>query len=208
MLWVDILLMVVSGYAAFELIKFAQGRGRLKFLGLTVAAFIFTFMQATAVIGGFYATSAVTTVVGFILEWGHLICLAFILSALAVFVRESKPVFAQFPLIYTALPLFIIISYFFVYDSIVLKKWMFFLYQGGALLVSLMMYGLYSYRSRTYLIILAGIGLFLLCYILFWSFSAEARESLSWLWKLLLAGGIATTILGYKYAHKKDEHVE
>ncbi|SHF51428.1 hypothetical protein SAMN05443144_109150 [Fodinibius roseus] len=201
MLWFDILLMLTSGYAAFELIKFAQGRGRLKFLGLTIAAFIFTFMEATAVIGGFFATSAVTAVVDFIVEWGHLICLAFILSALAIFIRESKPVFAQFPLIYTALPLFIIISYFFVYDSIVLKKWMFFLYQGGALMVSLMMYGLYSYRSRTYVIILAGIGLFFLAYILFWSFSAEARESLSWLWKLVLAGGIVTTVLGYKYAH-------
>lgn len=202
MLWVDILLMLASGYAAFELIKFAEGRGRLKFLGLTIAAFIFTFMQATAVIGGLFATSAVTTVVGFIIEWGHLICLAFILSALAVFVRESKPVFAQFPLVYTTLPLFIIISYFFVYDSIVLKKWLFFLYQGGALMISLMMYGLYSYRSRTYVVILAGIGLFFLAFILFWSFSAETRESLSWLWKLVLGGGIVTTILGYKYAHK------
>lgn len=194
--------MLASGYAAFELIKFARGRGRLKFLGLTIAAFILTFMQFTVVMGGFFDTSAVITVVNFIVEWGHLICLAFILSALAVFIRESKPVFAQFPLIYTALPLFIIISYFFVYDSIVLKKWLFFLYQGGALVVALMMYGLYSYRSRQYIIILAGIALFLLCYILFWSFSEAARESLYWVWKLLLTGAIVTTIFGYKYAHK------
>lgn len=202
MLWVDVFLVVVSGYASVELIQFARGRGRLKFLGLTIAAFLFTFMQLTAVIDGIIDTSAVTTVVGFILEWGHLICLAFILSALAVFIRESKPVFAQFPLIYTALPLFIIISYFFVYDSLVLKKWLFFLYQGGTLAVALMMYGLYTYRSQKYVVILGGIALFLVCYLLFWSIPENARESFAWIWKLLLAGGIITTTLGYKYAHK------
>lgn len=199
--WIEYVLTLISGYAAFELIKFARGRGRLKFLGLTIAAFIFTFMQLTVSIGGFLDTSAVRAVVGFIVEWGHLICLAFILSALAVFIRESKPVFAQFPLIYAALPLFIIISYFFVLDSIVLKEWIFFLYQGGALLIAAMMYGVYTYRYKKYIFILVGVALFLLCYIWYWSIPSFS-ESLTWIWKPLLAGGIITTTLGYKYAHK------
>ncbi len=185
MLWVDGLLTLVGGYAAFELIKFARGRGRLKFLGLTVAACLFTFMQATVVIGSFIETSAVLSVVEFIVEWGHLICLAFILSSLAVFIRESKPVFAQFPLVYTALPLFVIISYFFVLNSIVLRNWLFFLYQGGALFVALMMYGLYTYRVKKYVTILAGVILFLICYILYWSIGAFSN-SLFWILQLIL----------------------
>lgn len=200
MLWVDILLMAASGYAAFDLINFAQGSKRLKFLGLSIAAFIFSFTQITLVIGHVMDTTAVATVVNFIVEWGHLISLAFILSALAVFIRESKPVFAQFPLIYTALPLFIIISYFFVYDSIVLKRWLFFLYEGGTLLIALLMYGLYSYRSRKYGVILGGIGMFLICFILYWSIPV-LRESMAWIWKSFLAGGIITTVLGYRYAY-------
>ncbi|HLR32335.1 MAG TPA: hypothetical protein VK074_07595 [Fodinibius sp.] len=201
MLWVDILLTLVSGYVAITCIKFARGRGRFKFLGFSIAAFIFTFVQITVVIGGFLDTQAVTNVVLFIVEWGHLICLAFILSALAVFIRESKPVFAQFPMIYTVLPLFIIISYFFVYDSIVLKKWLFFMYQGGALMVSLLMYGIYTYRSRKYIIVLSGILLFLFCYLLYWIIP-DLRESLSWIWKLLLAGGMIVTVFGQNYALK------
>ena len=199
--WADYLLTLTGGYAAYELIKFARGRGRLKFLGLTIAACIFTFMQFTVVIGGIFDTNGVTTVVNFITEWGHLICLAFILSSLAVFIRESKPVFAQFPLLYTALPLCIIISYFFVLDSIILREWLFFLYQGGALLVALMMYGVYTYRVDKYLFILAGVVLFFLCFILYWSIPA-LRDSMTWIWKVIMAAGILTAIFGYKQAHK------
>lgn len=199
--WADYLLTLTGGYAAYELIKFARGRGRLKFLGLTIAACIFTFMQFTVVLGGIFDTGGINTVVSFIMEWGHLICLAFILSSLAVFIRESKPVFAQFPLVYTALPLCIIISYFFVLDSIILREWLFFLYQGGALLVALMMYGVYTYRVDKYIFILAGVVLFFLCYILYWSIP-ELRKSMTWIWKLVMAAGILTSIFGYKRAHK------
>src|SRR5699024_2023686 len=199
--WADYLLTVVSGYAAYELIKFARGRGRLKFLGLTIAACIFTFMEVTAVIGSFFSTTAVTTVVGFIFEWGHLICLAFILSSLAVFVRESKPVFVRFPLVYTALPLFIIISYFFVLESTLLRRWLFFLYQGGALAVGLLMYGLYTYRLKKYVFIFSGVLLLFITYIIYWS-APTLSESMPWIWKTSLSAGILTAIYGYQTAHK------
>jgi hypothetical protein len=201
MIWVNSLLTAVGGYAAYELTKFARGRGRLKFLGLTIAACLFTFMQFTVVVGDILAMSAVTAVVEFVVEWGHLICLAFTLSSLAVFIRESKPVFAQFPMVYAALPLFIIISYFFVLNSSVLREWLFFLYQGGVLVVALMMYGLYAYRVQKYITIFVGAILFLFCYILYWTIGAFSA-SLFWIWKLLLASAIVTTVLGYKQAHK------
>lgn len=200
--WADYLLTFVSGYAAYRLITFARGRGRLKFLGLTIAACIFTFMQLAVVIGSFFSAPAVSSVVSFIFEWGHLICLAFILSSLAVFIRESKPAFARFPLIYTALPLFIIISYFFVLDSVILRRWLFFLYQGGILLVALLMYGLYTYRLSKYRFIFSGVIIFFLTYILYWSIP-EMSEMWVWIWKLLFSAGILVTIYGYQAAHKE-----
>ena len=198
--WADYILTIVSGYAAYRLIGFAKGRGRLKFLGLTIAAFLFTVIELTIVINGIFDSPAVSTVVGFIVEWGHLICLAFILSSLAVFIRESKPVFARFPLVYTALPLFIVISYFFVLDSMILRRWLFYIYQGGALLVALLMYGVYAYRSNKYFYILGGIVLIFICYLLYWNVPA-LQTSVPWVWKLLLSAGILTTVFGYQKAH-------
>lgn len=201
MWWADALLIIIGGYSAYELITFARGRGRLKFIGLFIATCVFVFIELFALAGTFFDNSTFTAVSTFIIEWGHLICLAFILSALAIFIRESKPVFAQFPLVYSGLPLLIIISYFFVMNSLVLKEWLFFFYQGGTLLVALMMYSIYAYRLKKYLIILAGIILFLFCYILYWSIPA-LQSNVIWLTKLLLGSAILTTTLGYKYVHK------
>lgn len=199
--WIDILLILIGLYASFELIKFARGRGRLKFLGLTIAAGIFAFLEFIVVLNSLFASSTFTSIASFIIEWGHLFCLAFILSSLAIFIRESKPVFAQFPMAYTALPLFIVISYFFVLDNIVLKEWLFFLYQAGALVIALMMYGVYAYRLNKYIYILAGVLLFLISFIAYWSFSGEdGLYSLSW--KYIISVAILTTVFGYKYAHK------
>ncbi|GAA5520716.1 hypothetical protein LQ318_03200 [Aliifodinibius salicampi] len=195
--WVDILLIFIGIYASFELIKFARGRGRLKFLGLTIAAGIFAFLEFVVVLNSLFTSSTFAAIASFIIEWGHLFCLAFILSSMAIFIRESKPVFAQFPMAYTALPLFIVISYFFVLDNIVLKEWLFFLYQAGALIIALMMYGVYTYRLNKYIYILAGVVLFLISFITYWSFSGGASS-----WKYIISVAILTTVFGYKYAHK------
>lgn len=195
--WVDILLIFIGIYASFELIKFARGRGRLKFLGLTIAAGIFAFLEFIVVLNSLFTSSTFATIASFIIEWGHLFCLAFILSSMAIFIRESKPVFAQFPMAYTALPLFIVISYFFVLDNIVLKEWLFFLYQAGALVIALMMYGVYTYRLNKYIYILAGVVLFLISFITYWSFPEDASS-----WKYIISAAILTTVFGYKYAHK------
>lgn len=199
--WVDILLIFIGLYASFELIKFARGRGRLKFLGLTVAAGIFAFLEFIVVLDSLFTSSTFAAIASFIIEWGHLFCLAFVLSSLAIFIRESKPVFAQFPITYTAFPLFIVISYFFVLDNIVLKEWLFFFYQAGALVVALMMYGVYTYRLNKYIYILAGVILFLISFITYWSFSGDAVLYAS-SWKYFISIAILTTVFGYKYAHK------
>ncbi len=203
MTWVAFGLTIIGGYVALKLTKLTQKNGRLKFLGLTIAASIFVVMQFSIFIDGMVTNPGYTAISDAIVEWGHVVCLAFILSSLAIFVRESKPVFAQFPMLYTALPLLIVFSYFLVKDTYALKRWLLAIYQGGAILVSILMYSVYTYHKQQYAMILIGVSVFLFSYLLFW-YVPGVSESYSWIWKLLVASGMITTILGYEKVELQD----
>lgn len=201
MAWVSFLLVLVSGYCTFKFAILTNKEGRLKYLGFTIASGLFLLMQLS-ILGAQISTSSNGAIVfNQIAEWSHVICLAFILSSLAVFIRESKPAFAQFPMLYTALPLLIIVSYFLVKDTYALKEWLLAIYQGGAIIVSLLMYSVYTYRNRKYTMILSGICLFLISYMLYWYVPGISNTSYSYSWELLIGIGMITTLLGY-------EHVE
>lgn len=202
MIWATILLIFVSGYVAAKFFSLTNKRGQLRFLGLTIASAIFTLMQFSVFLDYLMADPNVTAASEFIVEWGHVTSLAFVLSSLAIFIRESKPVFAQFPMVYTALPLLIIISYLLVQDTYAIKTWLLVIYQGGAITVALLMYSVYTYRRTEYAFILAGVILFLISYILFWSIS-EIQDSYQWIWKLLVGVAMVTSIIGYEQTEQE-----
>lgn len=204
MIWATLLLLFVSGYVAAKLFSLTSKRGQLKFLGLTIASGIFTVMQFTVFLDFLMTDPNVTAASEFIIEWGHVTCLAFVLSSLAIFIRESKPVFAQFPMIYTALPLLIILSYLLVQDTYAIKTWLLVIYQGGAITVALLMYAVYTYRRAEYAFVLAGIILFMIAYILFWNI-AEIQDTYQWIWKLLLSVAMITSIYGYEQIKKEAD---
>ena len=195
--WATFLLLLVSGYVAAKLVTLARNKGRLKYLGLTIASVIFFIMQGALFVELLSESSTITNVTTFIVEWGHVTSLAFILSSLAVFIRESKPVFAQFPMLYTALPLLIVLSYILVKDTYALKTWLVAIYQGGAITVALLMYGVYAYRKEKYAVILSGVFIFLLSHIFFW-YVPGVQQGYPWIWKLLLGFGMIITVLGYE----------
>lgn len=203
MSWATFLLMLISGYVAIKLLGLSNRRGRLKFLGLTIAATLLTIMQASTFLNSILNNTALANVSTFIVEWGHIVCLALILSSLAVFIRESKPVFAQFPMLYTALPLLIVFSYILVYDTYALKNWLIAIYQGGAILVSLLMYSVYTYHRKSYAMVLAGVGLFVISYLLFW-YVPGFNEAYHWVWKLLVGSAMLVTVLGYEQAETQS----
>lgn len=190
-------LFLLSAYVASKLFILTNTRGRLKFLGLTIAAGLLSVIQFFLFLDMMLENPDLTAATEFITEWGHITCLAFILSSLAVFIRESKPVFAQFPLLYAALPLLILISYFLVRDTYALKSWLTAIYQGGAIVVSLLMYSVYAYRKTEYTLTLSGIIVFLISYILFW-YVPGIQESYSWIWKLMVGIAMIVTVLGYE----------
>lgn len=195
--WVTFLLFLLSGYVAGKLFILTNNRGRLKYLGLTIAAGIFAIMQLFLFLNIMTENSDFAAATEFIVEWGHITCLAFILSSLAIFIRESKPVFAQFPLFYTALPLLILISYVLVQDTYALKSWLLAIYQGGAIIVSLLMYSVYTYRRSEYSVILSGVAIFFITYSLFW-YVPGVQDSYAWIWKLLVGIAMVVTVLGYE----------
>ncbi|MDX1629902.1 MAG: hypothetical protein R3345_14440 [Fulvivirga sp.] len=201
--WDALILSLVGFYCGFKCFNYAEGSDRLKFLGLSIAAFVFAATQLSVVIDGGLDHLGLTLYSGIVVEWGHIITLAFILSALAVFIRQSKPVFAQFPLVYAALPLFIVLSYFLVANTYALKDWLLSIYQGGAIIVALLMYSVYTYREQRYMYILGGIILFLITFLMYW-YVPGVSENISWAWKTSLVGSLLLTLYGYDYARKKN----
>lgn len=204
MVWDALLLSLVAFYTGFKCYKYTEENDSLKFLGLSIAAFVFAFTQICLVIDGWLNAYELTLYSDIILEWGHIVALAFILSSLAVFIRQSKPVFAQFPLVYAALPLFIVFSYVLVLNTYALKDWLLSIYQAGAILVALLMYSVYSYREEKYMFILAGVILFLITFILFW-YVPGVQESYNWIWKTFLGLSLLLTQYGYEYVKKQSK---
>lgn len=203
MQWLALVLVLIGGYATVKLINFSREGNRLKFLGLTIASVIFSIIFLANAAAGFTNNSDLRFISDTVDEWGHVLSLAFILSSLAIFIRESKPVFAQFPLPYTALPLLIVISYVLVQDTYAIKEWLLFIYQGGAILVALLMYSVYTYRDHDYAYIMSGIILFGVCYTLFW-YLPVIHESNPWLWQVILGISIILTIFGYDRINEKS----
>lgn len=199
--WDALLLSLVGFFCGYKCYKYTSGSDRLKFLGLSIASFVFAFTQVSIVVDGGLNNFGLTVYSPIIVEWGHIVSLAFILSSLAIFIRQSKPVFAQFPLVYAALPLFIVLSYVLVLNTYALKDWLLSIYQAGAILVALLMYSVYTYREQRYIFILGGIISFLITFILFW-YVPGIRNQFSWMWQLLLGISLLLTLYGYDYARK------
>lgn len=203
--WDALLLSIVGFYCGFRFYSYTGESDNLKFLGLSIATFVFAMTQFSVVMDRWLMAFGLTLYSNLVVEWGHIISLAFILSALAVFIRQSKPVFAQFPLIYAALPLFIVFSYALVSNTYALKDWLLSIYQAGAILVALLMYSVYTYREQRYVYILSGTILFLLTFILFW-YVPGVSEYYDWLWKAFLVLSLLMTLYGYDYAKREGQN--
>lgn len=203
--WDALLLSLVAFYCGFKCYQYTEGSDSLKFLGLSIATLVFAMTQLSVVIDGWLLPFGFTLYSEVVVEWGHIIALAFVLSALAVFIRQSKPVFAQFPLIYAGLPLFIVLSYVLVLNTYALKDWLLSIYQGGAILVALLMYSVYTYREQKYMYILGGTILFLLTFLLYW-YIPGVQENNDWLWKSFLGLSLIITLKGYDFARKQSTH--
>lgn len=203
MSWLSLLLFATGTYAAAKLYRLSRLTGRYKFWGLLGGAFLFTLVEGTILMGPMIPEEVLSG----ILEWGQVSILTLVLCALALFIRESKPVFARFPLVYTMLPLLVMLSYYLVRDTYILKEWLLSIYQGGALLVAALMYSVYGIRREGYGPVLAAVVLFGLTFIGYW-FVPGVDGEYSWSWKIGLAASIVTLIRGYEQLSGRESTFE
>ena len=192
MQWGLILLSLAGLFSAIVSLYLHKKTDRLKFLGLFLASLLFVAVTISTILRPVFPGGWEQFIVAQISEWGHIYVLALIFSSLLLFVRESKPEFSRFPIAYVAFPVCIVISYLLVYDTIILKNWLLSIYHGGAVLVTLLIYGIYAYRESIYLTVFIGAIGFLI------SFAAFILLPLfQIIWQILLTISISITFAGY-----------
>ncbi|MDZ7806901.1 MAG: hypothetical protein U5K71_07280 [Gracilimonas sp.] len=138
----------------------------------------------------------------FFMNWGKLISITFYISGLLVLIRESKPSFARFPLYLTALPFISFIFFPLIIDSIVIKDLVNGIYQGGALIVTILVFTINKGNviGRRYYI--SGLTLVSIAFILFWFvFNREMPENI-WISEILFSVGILLVL--YRFIHSNS----
>lgn len=97
--------------------------------------------------------------------WGHFISISLILSALFVIIRDSKPVFARFPMYLTLLPLSGILFFAIIPTSYAIKGILELIMQAGALVVAFLLIGVNTYLFDWKWTYLASLIAFISAYI-------------------------------------------
>lgn len=129
-------------------------------------------------------------------EWGNFIAITFALSGLFVKIRNSKPVFARFPMYLTGLPLVSILFYPLVLDSLIVKDLIQIIYQGGGIVVAILVLSINQYLYKERGILLVSSAIFLAAYILNWFIiDFEYSEVIS---QILFSLGIVAATFGFK----------
>lgn len=124
-------------------------------------------------------------------EWTKITGITFVMLVLASVIRHFKPLYTRYPLSFSFTPVVILIFYPFITDADVLKNLLNQLLQGGAILISFLLYLTLGNKLRSHFIFLAGILLFILAYGLYW-FGNDLTSLNPWAWQLFMAAGVIT----------------
>lgn len=131
-------------------------------------------------------------------EWGDLIAVTTTLSGLFIEIRDSKPVFARFPMYLTFLPFITIVFYPLVIESEAIKDLLKMIYQGGAIVVAILVISInqFLYKQRGFLltacIIITG------AYISFWFLDEITLIPGKEIGKIMFAFGIIVATIGFR----------
>lgn len=131
-------------------------------------------------------------------EWGDLLAITFVLCALFVKIRDSKPVFARFPVFLTFIPLVSVFFYPLIIDAQILKNLLTMVYQGGALVVGFLILIMNQYLLKNRMLLIVSLVIFLMAYISFWLVSPEILEYHEEFGSILFTIGVVVATLGLK----------
>ncbi len=137
------------------------------------------------------------------LNTASLVC---ILSALFNLIRESKPIFARFPAILGYLPFVILLFIPLVLDQSVIYNLILGTFQGGALLVSILIFSINQKNQKNYLLLIIGTFVCLISFIFFWMIPLT-DDQITVVTELLLITGVLIISLGTKQSQINNPNV-
>lgn len=136
-----------------------------------------------------------------VIKWLKLITLSSLLSALFGLIHESKPIFARFPAFLIYLPFITLFFFPLIIDKNILTDLLFGTFQGGCIVVALMIYGIHQLKLGTHIWMLLGAVTFMVAFITNWFLPLESETSLL-LAKVLVIAGIIQVSYGINRTHK------
>jgi hypothetical protein len=187
--WSDILVIICSIVSI--IILFFYAGNKYLHLRLYLSISLLTLISAT---GGpiFYEHIAYE-----ISEWSKITGITFSLIVMALLIREMKPVFSRFPVLFSYIPLLIVVAYPFITEAQILKDILNQILQGGTLFIVFLFYLTLIKKLDDHFLFLLALSLFTISYGLYW-FGGDFTGNHSWPWQLPLITGMI--LMSLKFA--------
>lgn len=188
--WIDILVLLASGFTFISFLRlYIKKRTLLAlYFGLSALSVFIAFL-GPFILEEYYGR--------LIIEWGKFIAITIIVSALLVLIRNLKPIFARFPAYMTALP-FISIAFFpLIADSLAIKELINAIFQGGALVVCLLVFSINHFREEKRIFYQLGMLLLFTAYTVFWFISESFGINTAILAEIFFSLGIICMTMGF-----------
>jgi hypothetical protein len=196
--WIDVVVTLSFGTVFVLFIRLFFQRRSLLELYFSLAALIITIPYLFDL---FQLESTLN-----LFQWGKLIAVTIYISGLLVLIRESKPVFARFPIYLTALPFVSFLFFPLIIESIVIKDLINAIYQGGALVVTVLIFTLNQARKQKRRYYIIGISCVGAAYLSYWLILNRINHyDLVWVSEILLCVGILFTTVRFIHSEEYND---
>lgn len=193
-------LFIVAFYATINFSRFYTSSKKIFHFSLAVTALFLAIIGISGYLPEFFPVMNAE----FIVEWATVFSVGFLLTGIAALIRDSKLLHTDFPKYLTFFPLLIILIYPLVIEAVVIKKMIIAIYQGGAIIIGLLIYGYKASEKGEYGYLVVGLVFFSITYVLYWL--PQSVFSLpEYAWILLTASGILVLTVGYNYIYSPTD---
>lgn len=202
MIFAGILLTVILFYASFRIGMLYKAFKNQKILMFALAFLAYGISSVDWLADVLTFTLADKLILDNALDWIQVVGVSFALCGLAIENWEDRPAVARFPFVLVYAPILLIITYVFVFDTLFLKEVIIAIYEGGAVLIALLLFGLFGAKNTDYLYVLAGLILLLLSFAVYW-FPSEVISNNEWIWKVVVIISVYLLQKGYRFATER-----
>ncbi|AXJ01489.1 hypothetical protein CYPRO_2242 [Cyclonatronum proteinivorum] len=174
----------------------------IKFIWWAVSSFFYFLTSASWIVLDFNLIDPQTFERLNLQGWTQVSAVSFVLVALSIENWEDRPLVARYPYSFNFSALILIPAYILLYQTIYLQEVMIGIYEGGAILVALLLFGLFATKMFEFIYSFLGIVLVLLGFVVYW-FPAQAILGFPWVWKIITVVGILIFVSGYQFVVKQ-----